>query len=64
MATRLNHELPPADADEEDAFSSYARQLTGMNTKPGVAKSLKRKYNKRVRKQAKRRIQRNHDDWD
>lgn len=63
MATKMNHELVMANGDEQDVFSRNARQLLGLNKKPGLPKWWKRNYSKRVRREAKRRLQTDLDGW-
>lgn len=63
MATRMNHELPMANGDEQDVFSRRARKLLGLDRKAGLPKWWKRNYNKRVRSKAKSRIRINGDGW-
>jgi hypothetical protein len=51
-------ELPMKTSDEHDALTRWRRFL---NWRPGVRASIKRGYNKRVRREEKRHM-RNSDD--
>lgn len=45
--------LPLADGDEQDYFSGWRRLLCVFYNNTGLGKKMKRKYNKRARKEAK-----------
>jgi len=49
--------------DEYDAFGSWRKYLCYLN-RAGVAKRIKRKYNKRVRQEAKQKYSKSQLDLD
>ena len=51
--SRRKQRIPLADGDEEDYFSSWRRLLCVFYNNTGIGKRMKRKYNKRARKEAK-----------
>jgi len=51
----MKKRIPLKGGDEEDALTS-ARKWYVYLTKPGVVKKIKRKYNKRFRKNGKEQI--------
>jgi hypothetical protein len=53
--TKKNPKIPTNDGDEYDAFG-YGRQMYCYLARSGVAKSIKRKYNKRFRKEGKKNL--------
>jgi hypothetical protein len=53
--TKKNPKIPTNDGDEYDAFG-YGRQMYCYLARSGVAKRIKRKYNKRFRKEGKKNL--------
>jgi len=49
---RQGHEIPMKGGDEYDALTTWRKVMCYL-AKPGVAKKIKRGYNKRARHQAK-----------
>ena len=50
---RRKDRLPLADGDEQDYFSHWRRLLCVFYNNTGLGKRMKRKYNKRARKEAR-----------
>ena len=58
----MGHRTKLKGGDEWDAFSPW-RKLLCYLSRPGVPKSIKRKYNKRVRQEEKAEIYDETRDW-
>ncbi len=54
----MGHREKMRGGDEYDSFSRYARRVVVGLDKPGVVKKNKKKFNRRVRKQARTQTQR------
>jgi hypothetical protein len=57
VMVRRKERIPLADGDEQDYFSGWRRVLSVFYNNTGLGKKMKRKYNKRARKEAKSELQ-------